>query len=132
MVSLARSSIVFWLSNSMLKGYLLAFIVHFLHLSRPNSIFTSREKLWTVWISWLSFWSDSAYRPSFRSSINNRWLIFLLFFVLPLLKSYPILCSFSILQSGSKMRQERSGERLSPWNIPRWIFTFGIIIWPFV
>ena len=56
----------------------------------------------------------------------------LFFFVLPLLRSYPILCSFRILLSGSRTGQKRRGERLSPWNIPRWIFAFGIIIWPFV
>ena len=43
---------------------------------------------------------------------------------------YPTHSFFRSLLSGSMARQNRSGDRLSPWKIPRFIFTSGTFISP--
>ena len=43
---------------------------------------------------------------------------------------YPCPCLLMRLLSGSRTRQNKRGERLSPWKIPRPIFTCSISIFP--
>ena len=78
----------------------------------------SSEKILTVFTE-LSIWS-SFFANSFRSSINSKWLIFLP----PFSNSWDIFVCLNTNVNGIITNTNRSGGRLSPWNIPRLILTF--------
>ena len=102
--------------------------VHFIHLSRPNSIWMSSENRFTCFSCSVNVSSFSVMR--LKSFMDSRWVTFPIYLdVLSLVvKVYPCPCLFMRLLSGSRVRQNKRGERLSPWKIPHLIFTFGISI----
>ena len=102
------------------------------HFSKPKFIFISLLIACTIFIS---FFNSFSFLPSsFRSSIYNRWLIFL---SVPC-TWYPQSALFNSFVNGISAMQKSNGERESPWNIPLCIwmgcdcitscFVFKIII----
>ena len=87
------------------------FMTRTAHLSRPNTILTSSEKIPMAWINKSNFLSLFAYR--FKSSINKRWLNSW-FRLIIYLRSV----SFKIIDKGIRTTTKIKGEKESPLEIP--------------
>ena len=86
------------------------YIVNTLHLSTTNFILTFWENICTAFIKEFSSLSFGPY--SFRSSLNNKWLNFMLRF-----------CSL-YLHYRRRTMTKSSGESVSPWKVPLLMFIF--------
>jgi len=88
------------------------FLDIFLHIFLNQNLYLSSLIVCTFFISF--FKSFSFLPSSFKSSIYNKWLIFL---SVPCTR-YPQSVLFSSFVNGMSAMQKSNGERESPWNIP--------------
>ena len=92
------------------------FMTRTAHLSRPNTILTSSEKIPMVWITKSNFLSLFAY--SFKLSITkgrlNSWFRLVI---------YPRSVSFKVINQGIRTKTKSKGEKESLWKIPLLIST---------
>ena len=99
-------------SNPMLPTCLFLLISRTSHLSSPNDILMSCEKILTTSTSESSWSLLASY--NFKSSMNNRRLTSSMSFASP----YPALIFRSTSVSGSMIKTNSNGDKKSPWKIP--------------
>lgn len=130
--SLSNSCIVVSRSMFMLSVFfgLPCTNVHLAHLVWQNYIWMSSEYRFTNLSCSVNFSFFGA--KSFKSLMSSGCFTFLSLWMFSywMLGVYRCPCSLMRLLSGSRARQKRRGESLSPWKIPCHIFTHGISIFP--